>query len=71
MSNNKLKRKVFCRNDEKIFCLIAVCFLFFCNIKNVHAAMTYEEALRYQKLYPDEIYARKVKMKDTYGEKII
>lgn len=54
---------------KKIFCLIAVCFLFFCNIKNVHAAMTYEEALRYQKLYPDEIYARKVKMKDTYGEK--
>lgn len=69
MSNNKLKRKVFCRNDEKIFCLIAVCFLFFCNIENVHAAMSYEEALRYQKLYPDEIIIRNEKIKDVYGDK--
>ena len=43
---------------KKIFYLIVVGCLFFCNIENVQAAMTYEEALRYQKLYPDEIIIR-------------
>lgn len=54
---------------KKIFYLIVVGCLFFCNIENVQAAMTYEEALRYQKLYPDEIIIRNEKIKDVYGEK--
>ena len=33
------------------------------------AAMTYDEALKYQKLYPEEIYAKNFKMKDSFGEK--
>lgn len=37
----------------------------------VEAAMTYDEALKYQKLYPEEIYVRNEKMKDIYGEKKI
>lgn len=35
----------------------------------VEAAMTYDEALHYQSLYPNEIYIRNEKMKDIYGEK--
>lgn len=35
----------------------------------VEAAMTYDEALKYQKLYPNEIYVRNIKIKDAFGEK--